>query len=272
MKNPVNLTFASFAAKGLNILRKNKINRDTFPLRLVITGIEHSGTTLLSTLVKQDPKLAGGFECGFLLADRPDEFKNIHPWYEWMQESVEKKMWGISSGKLEKICSSGNWEEAYRRLVTYSPVFEQKNYQQVCDKTPRYLSCLDSVLGKIPDYVPCLVIEKEIEQLWRSHKKRNSDLTHFGEVVKKYHNGLSQALQSYGKRIYRVKYEALCTDMNNQLKQIFEFIDRPFEKKYVTNYEADTRSFYQNSRENEKPLSINELQHLNQIEKALKCD
>ena len=60
----------------------NECSIDTYPVRVVITGMERSGTTLLSTLLKQNSCIDGGFECGFLLADTPRDFKGVRPWYE----------------------------------------------------------------------------------------------------------------------------------------------------------------------------------------------
>ena len=211
-----------------NLLGLRKWSIDTFPVRVLITGIEHSGTTLLSTLLKQDPRLNSGFECGFLLADSPQAFKNVHPWYEWMQESVSVQQWGVSAKNMEYICSSKSWEEAYRKLLNYSPVFDSKQTQQICDKTPRYLSCLDDVLDKLPDFIPCIVIEKDVENLWRSHKKRNSSLDNFCQKFELYNNGLRRAIKRHGCRIHRVKYEALCNDLYCHLSNIFSIIDLPF--------------------------------------------
>jgi hypothetical protein len=205
---------------------------DTFPVRVVVTGMEHSGTTLLSLLLKQNPRLNAGFECGFLLADKPRDFKDIHPWYEWMQEPVSEHQWGVSEEHMALICASRNWEEAYRKLLRYSPVFDHARPQQICDKTPRYLCRLDSVLDKLPNFVPCLVIEKDIESLWRSHKKRKSSLEDFRRNYERYYNGLRRALQRHRTRIHRVGYEALCNDLHTCLREIFTIIGLPYKDDY----------------------------------------
>jgi len=223
--NPFGRIAANFA-----FLRRKSI--DTFPVRVVVTGMEHSGTTLLSLLLKQDPRLDAGFECGFLLADSPRDFTNIHPWYEWMQEPVSKHQWGVSVEHMASICASRTWEEAYRKLLHYSPVFDHTRPQQICDKTPRYLSCLDSVLDKLPDFVPCLIIEKDVESLWRSHKRRNSSLEDFRRNFEKYNNGLRRGLQRHRGRIHRVGYEALCNDPHNRLREIFTIIGLPYRDEY----------------------------------------
>lgn len=267
LKQLVQSTINPFGEKVTNLLGFRKWSIDTFPVRVVITGIEHSGTTLLSTLVKQDLRLSSGFECGFLLADCPRQFRDVHPWYEWMQEPVSAHQWGVSGKHLESICASKTWEEAYRRLLNYSPVFDQERQQQVCDKTPRYLSCLDVVLDKLPDFVPCLVIEKEVESLWRSHKKRNSSLEDFCNHFELYNNGLRRALQRHGERIYRVKYEALCRDLHEQLRNVFSIVHLPFKQEYALRHSQNLQEYHDKNSIGFEPLTKEEEYFLDNLRK-----
>jgi len=252
-----------FREKVANLLRLRRLSIDTYPVRVVITGIEHSGTTLLSTLLKQDPSLNCGFECGFLLADSPLEFKQVHPWYKWMQEPVSVQQWGLTAGQLERICASRTWEEAYRKLIKFSPVFDKELFQQVCDKTPRYLDCLDTVLDKLPGFVPCLVIEKDAESLWRSHKKRNIPFEEFSEVYLKYNNGLRRGLQRHGNRIHRVSYEALCNNLTEELSYIFSIVDLPFKSEYVSRNNNRIQRYYERIKSEIEPLTKEEEDSLN---------
>lgn len=241
---------------------------DTFPVRVIITGIEHSGTTLLSKLVNQASCLSSGFECGFLLADSPRQFENIHPWYEWMQEPVTVQQWGVSGLHMESICSSKTWDEAYGKLIKYSPVFDHNAFQQVCDKTPRYMTCLDKVLAKLPDFVPCIVIEKDIKRLWLSHKNRGADLDQFFAHVEQYRDGLGRALKRHGKRIHVVKYDALCGDLHNQLKRIFTIIDLPYKDEYASSRQGDIQNYYQKNKSQHLNLSEREWARLEVLEES----
>jgi hypothetical protein len=255
----------SFKKRVFDLLESHQWSRHTFPVRVVITGIERSGTTLLSTLLKQAPLLDGGFECGFLLADSPQNYKNVHPWYEWMQQPVTVHQWGVSAEHMESICSSRSWGEAYRKLLKYSPVFEGDRSQQVCDKTPRYLSCLDEVLDKLPNFVPCIVVEKDIESLWRSHKKRNMQLEDFCLHFEQYNNGLRRALERHADRVYRVQYEVLCNDLYDQLRHIFSIIDMEFKREYALNRNSEIQQYYNKHYSQALPLSKEELLRLNQV-------
>lgn len=237
---------------------KNSVSQATFPVRVVVTGVERSGTTLLSNLLKQHPFLNSGFECGFLLAANPQQFKDIHPWYEWMLEPVSRHHWGLTKSQLKRICNSQTWEEAYVKLIRFSPVFPKEDLQQVCDKTPQYLRCLDSVLAKLPEFVPCLVIEKDLENLWRSHKNRGANLEDFCLHFANYYEGLRAATGLYKQRIHRISYEKLCNDLEGQLRYIFGVVNLPFKQDYSFQYSEQIQRYFEKNYTDVEPLSENE--------------
>jgi hypothetical protein len=244
---------------------------ETYPVRVVVTGMEHSGTTILMLLLQQHPKLDSAFECGFLLAESPAHFKHVHPWYEWMQEPLSKGQWGVRPEHMDHICTARNWPEMYRRLVRYSPVFNRGEQQQVCDKTPRYLKYLDTVLTKLPDFVPCLVIEKDIEGLWLSHRKRYGaeHLDEFAENFTQYYKGLKRGLTQHGSRIHRVKYETLCTDLETQLHRIFSLLGLECRSEFISSRQDDIREYYFRSREQIHTLPDEERKRLQQVQRQL---
>lgn len=249
--------------------KQMKFTQATHPLRVIITGVEHSGTTLLSRLLTQDPTLSCGFECGFLLADKPREFKDIHPWYEWMQEPVSEKQWGVSKVNMEKICNSNSWEEAYGKLIRYSPVFSSGRPQQVCDKTPRYLKSLDVILNKVPAFIPCFVIEKDLDTLWRSHKRRYGDLGAFEKNMIQYNEGLKRALRLHGKQITRIDYTKLCTSLDDELRSVFNRVDLPLKDSYVTNFKSELERYYHRSQLELEPFTQHEKDILRRIEQGM---
>ncbi len=251
----------------LEYLESRRWTLETFPVRVVITGMEHSGTTILSILLKQHPRLECGFECGFLLAESPAAFQNIHPWYEWMQEPVSEHHWGVSAKDLQRICASNSWAEAYRKLMAYSPIFKEGLTQQICDKTPRYLKHLDRVLDQLHECVPCLVIEKDIRNLWLSHRKRHGDLGAFVESFEQYHEGLRRGLARHGQRIHRIQYETLCMDLETELPRIFSVLNLTCEPEYVSGRLENLRKYYNRIREQYASLTENEVDMLRNLRK-----
>lgn len=269
MKNIIQPVINPLIEKIVGFMTHHRSSIESYPVRVIITGIEHSGTTLLANIIKQVPSIASGFECGFLLAERPADFRKIDPWYEWMQEPDSDGHWGIANSDLERICDSTTWEEAYKNLIRYSPVFDQKSFQQVCDKTPRYLIHLDRVLDKIPRCIPCLVIEKEVENLWKSYKKRNVALNEFCGLVESYYMGLQTALKRHEKRIQIIKYEKLCTDLYNVLPSIFSVIKLDYKTEYAENYKKIIDNYYSKKNCSVEELSKNEVHHLKNLKKVI---
>lgn len=231
--------------KALGVIRPKKVTLDTAPIRVVVTGIEHSGTTLMSTLLRQAPGLDCGFECGLLLASTPQEFRFVEPWYGWMKEPVEDYQWGMAVDDLAQVCSSRSWMEAYQKILELSPVFTGQGPQQIIDKTPRYLQHLDTVLSKIPPVIPCFVVEKRVENLWKSHRKRGATLESFEVNYRRYNSGLRAALKVKGEQVHRVSYERLCTHLEDELKKMFRIVELPYCEEYLLNHRARLSKYYE---------------------------
>ena len=51
-----------------------KVINNNNPLFALVCGFEHSGTTLVSEILRQHPQLDSGFEGGFLLNNEAKEF------------------------------------------------------------------------------------------------------------------------------------------------------------------------------------------------------
>ena len=55
-------------------------------LRVIVTGLENSGTTIVSELIMLTPELFGGLECGLLLAPSPAHFRHVEPFQRWLSK------------------------------------------------------------------------------------------------------------------------------------------------------------------------------------------
>ncbi|MEZ5277165.1 MAG: sulfotransferase [Opitutaceae bacterium] len=189
---------------------------------VIVTGIEHSGTTLLAELLLQHPGLAGGFEGGLLLASEPARFPEIDPWYEWMMDSVEAGYWGIPESLIHRVCQADNWRAAYEAIRETSPLFRGRT-SRLLDKTPAYQACLPRVMARAPAGTPCLVIEKTPVDLWRSFRKRTT-FADFEERRRHYHQSWREAQETCGNQLLRIRYETLCQDLEGELERAFRFI------------------------------------------------
>ena len=80
-------------------------------LGVIVTGMENSGTTILSDLLKCGPGLMGAFECGLLLASKPGTFKHISPFYNWM--TFPFPQWALRRDQLDDLSKSRCHAEFY---------------------------------------------------------------------------------------------------------------------------------------------------------------
>ena len=168
----------------------------------IVTGLEGSGTTVLSSLIKNAPGVFGGFECGFLLAPEPSAFNAscCHPWDEWIQEGGDH-MWNVSAKGLKRIRAADGFANMYARLILESPTLKAIPNVRVLDKTPRYAYNLPAVLRKAPG-VPCVV----------SVRGNATDPSVY------------EALRLYPQRVLLVEHEALLAEPSATMRTVFAFL------------------------------------------------
>lgn len=206
------------------------------PLAAVVCGYERGGTTLVSEILRQHPKLDSGFEGGFLLAAKPIDFLSVHPYCEMI------KQWGITNDDLEYICQSLTWIGVYQRLVERSALIKNKA-TWIFDKTPKYMQILPDALRKITN-VPCIVIVRDPRSvLWSWAKRANlpqdiwlqAHLRQHCDRYLSYAEGWQSAIQQgFENQILLVQYERLCSDRLTESKRILEFIGLDFDEKYLS--------------------------------------
>ena len=124
-------------------------------LFVIIAGIEHTGTTMISSLLMNAPNLYSAFECGFLLADSPQEFQppKVHPMFvEGLTAPNAHHWWGLPTEKAALITNHSTcFEQQYSLLRKHSPLFnatEINNSSWIVDKTPQYYRVLYEVMQK----------------------------------------------------------------------------------------------------------------------------
>lgn len=94
-----------------DICEEAKTNfREASKLSVIVTGFEHSGTTMLAQLIKSAPNLFGGFECGILV----DEASRQYPvFYDWLTWPVQFDLWGLNSESRDLVTNARCTAEAY---------------------------------------------------------------------------------------------------------------------------------------------------------------
>ncbi|MFN7003516.1 MAG: sulfotransferase [Roseinatronobacter sp.] len=134
------------------------------PLKFVICGMEHTGTTLVSDLFRQVDGVDAGFEVGVLLCDKPADFRDLAPFSRNIL-----KGWGISPGDFDYCCSAPDHDAFYERLSKVSKILGADT-SAIFDKTPRYIAHLDACMGHVD--VPFIVTHKDPRAIIASDFKR----------------------------------------------------------------------------------------------------
>ncbi|MDJ0554513.1 MAG: sulfotransferase [Microcoleaceae cyanobacterium MO_207.B10] len=214
-----------------------KVINNNNPLFALVCGFEHSGTTLVSEILRQHPHLDSGFEGGFLLNNEAKEFLTTEPFY-----TTSKKGWGLKDEDLSYICDADNWAEVYLRIRERAEVIKNKN-ALLFDKTPRYMQKLPHVLERVPD-IPCIVIVKDIRSVfWSSYKRTKMTIDEWYKKIFKrtcnhtlsYARSCKKAIEKgLEERILLIRYEELCLDQKTQVKKIFNFLGLEFQESYLT--------------------------------------
>jgi hypothetical protein len=189
------------------------------PLFAVVTGREHSGTTVVSSLIKNAPGVFGGFECGFLLAQSPADYgtaacRACRPFDAWLGTNVNRMhMWNVSAEGLGHIRGARDFEDMYARLARESPTLRAIPGVRVLDKTPRYFYALGGVLDKVPG-VPCIVTVKDPHDPFRE-------------------GGPLHGARRHAARINVVHYRNLTADPHGTMRRIFDFLGLEWDPSYL---------------------------------------
>lgn len=202
--------------------------RNTSGLFAIVTGMEHSGTTILSQFIKSSPSLFGGFEGGFLLAKDPQSFVKIQPFYNW---TLIPEGWGLSEAERSELCRARSHAEMFTFLIRNSPVMAKDSY--IVDKTPRYVYSLDEVMLRAPD-VPVVVTMKRKEMIrssWKSHGRSDE----FFEIMyRKSSESIARALSLFPSRIHFVSMDSLEKNPHTVLGDVFSFLGLEWLDSYIS--------------------------------------
>lgn len=206
--------------------------RSASGLFAIITGIEHSGTTVIASA----PNLYGALECGLLLAPkRPSRFREVSPFYDWMILN-RTAWWGLTREQRSLMTDKSKcFAEMYAKLRRYSPAYRHtpNTKSWVVDKTPAYVGRLVSVMDRTPG-VPVVVTEKSERDQVRSLMKRGLAESKAKDRVADGKAGLRAALVKYPRRIHVVNTTMLYRDPSAVMERVFDFLGLRWKEEYLS--------------------------------------
>jgi len=218
---------------GYDIVDHNMLGsylRNSNPLLCLVTGMEHSGTTIISKIISSHPDIYTGYEGGVLQGDL-DDFKNKKPFFNWMMEPCDKGHWGILPKDMIDICSSDTYDEAYIKIKKYAGkngpelfrnIFQNSKY--IIDKTPQYVYHLDSIMQKVS--VPVIITEKTYDQLYKSYViKRGLDEEILKKRYEKYIQQKEICLNKHSNRILIINCSDITKETDKTIGTIKKFLN-----------------------------------------------
>lgn len=211
--------------------------REASKLSVIVTGYQHSGTTMLAQLIKSDPSLFGGFECGLLL-DKNLLLNNTElPFYDWLIWETRNDMWGLNMKSRDLVVNDARCDaEMYARLHHYSPLFHYSpnNNSRILDKTPHYLDLgLVKAMDRSPG-VPVVIATRTEEKITASYKKRGYSDERIKRKLRRNKKSIEEATLKYPGRIYLADTTLWEVKPNEVMEGVFSFLGLEWRPEYLS--------------------------------------
>jgi hypothetical protein len=191
-----------------------------------------SGSTLLSTILSNSPEVSANSEenwilLPFLSFDRPD-----------LNDSV----FGTELTS-EAISNSFSKATILKELTSFLSNLYQTEHKSaskyILDKTPRYYEILDEITRCFPDSKIIILKRNPLDVLAsifsRWPRKHFFDLIYFGRDIIDAPIIIDQFLKSNlnNPNVYAIGYEDIVNDTGQAIKQLFQWLNIPFEMKFM---------------------------------------
>ncbi len=215
---------------------------ESFPgLRVIVAGLERSGTTVIGRLIMNAPCIIGATETGYLLAETPADIESIQPWFDWNDVTKYKShfMYRLTPDNVAEMKNAQNFAEMYDILRNRSHLFNELNDEKYCkkpyqivDKTPKYVhpNHFEKILKKTPN-VPVIVMQKSFESVQESKAKRGHNLKR--DYYDSVYNNVAEMKKKYPNRIMVVQLDKLMENPDVVMTNVFGFLGLNWDREYL---------------------------------------
>jgi len=220
-------------------------NRHGFrALRAIVTGLPHAGTTVTAAILFNAPCVIGALETGFLLAKKPSNIREVHPWIEWNTDMEHKDWYMLKPGDVNAIAHAENFPQMLDVLRNRSHLFNNlidepycdKPYQMI-DKTPKYVNKqhFERILHLTHGAnVPVIVLKKSIEFWRQSLVKRGLPFgRHTYQNYNETYNNVERMIHKYPNRIMVINFDDMVLNVEAVMQQMFDFIGLEWRTDYL---------------------------------------
>jgi hypothetical protein len=215
-------------------------------LKLIITGQEHSGTSITLRTFTSTKGLQSGFECGVLCSPGGIKgFPSYHPY-----GPVCQKNWKVPPQEFENLVRlSSTYEDFYKGLRKSAGCITDKSTGLI-DKTPMYIYKLSKIV-KITEDVPIIIMRKDPKNHFCSMKARKWSVERFISWYKKsWRKDIVDIIDST-HRIKLVQFEDFITNPKPIIEDVCEMMQIKYcEKDYesiLSTFRSDEVEKYNSS-------------------------
>lgn len=186
-------------------------------LLCIITGMEGSGTTYLSSILNSHSQIFSGYETGILLGT-PNNFNEIEPYNTWLSHGSFH--WGLPNNFLEVI-KNMTYEEIYNYIyinkgskfenIDMTPQYYIRKSLYFFDKTPRYIYNFKKIYQKLnTNNLPFFLLFKKFDEIYTSYVfKRNNSKEMFYFNITKIIDLLLWIKKTKNKNIYVINFNTI---------------------------------------------------------------
>jgi hypothetical protein len=213
-----------------------------------IIGIFRSGTSLLCSLLNQNPGIALMYECDVWNFPRPLLNYRFH--HNWA-ERIEFYNKALSRHGLVSKNDFSPLGKIRKPMDLYHAFGARKNAVACGEKSPFYCSRLEQLHRQYPDASFIIVWRNPVE-VYRSVLKAGQTSRFFGKtgmlsrMIYHQEQAIRQAgrIEKKGARIFRVDYADIVDHTDQVCRGISTFLDVPFDPRMLELNKADLSSIY----------------------------
>jgi glycosyltransferase involved in cell wall biosynthesis len=213
-----------------------------------IVGVFRSGTSLLCSLLNQNPKIALMYECDVWNFPRPllgARFKR-----NWA-ERIEFYNQALSRHKMVSAGNFSSLQKIRTPLDLYRTFGERKGATVSGEKSPFYCTRLEQLYRQYPNAFFVLVWRDPVE-IYRSVLKAGQTSRFFGKpgmlsrMIYHQDQAIRQAarIELKGAKIFRLDYAALVDDTETVCRDLSAFLGVPFDARMLELNQADLSAIY----------------------------
>jgi hypothetical protein len=213
-----------------------------------IVGVFRSGTSLLCSLLNQNPKISLMYECDVWNFPRPllkSRFK--FDWAERMEfyNNALSRHWMFTKTYQEKL------KKVHTPLDLYRAFGEKKKAAVHGEKSPFYCNRLEQLHKQYPNASFVIVWRNPVE-IYRSVRKAGQGCRFFGKrgmlsrMIYLQEQAIRQAakIEKRGARIFRVDYANVVDHTEMVCRGLSAFLDVPFDPQMLHLNRADLSAIY----------------------------